>query len=168
MRGPQSETPGPTRGKVLIRDFRVGDEPDLHQVFLSAIHGIAINDYTSEQVHAWAPSSLDPVLWADRLRGIAPFVMEHEGKPIAYADIQPDGYIDHFFVSAPFARRGIGSKLMGRIHDEAAAKSILVLTSDVSRTAQPFFKRWGFSIVEERQPIMRGVVIPNALMSKRL
>jgi putative acetyltransferase len=153
---------------VQIREFRIGDEPALHQVFLSAIHGIAINDYTPEQVNAWAPRSLDPVLWAERMRGIAPFVVEHEGKPIAYADIQPDGYIDHFFVSAPFARQGVGSKLMGRIHDEAAAKRISVLTSDVSRTAQPFFKHWGFSIVEEREPVMRGVVIPNALMSKGL
>jgi hypothetical protein len=91
--------------KVLIRDFRVGDEPDLHQVFLSAIHRIAIDDCTPEQVNAWAPRTLDPVLWADRVRGIAPFVMEHEGKPIAYADIQPDGYIDHFFVSAPLPDR---------------------------------------------------------------
>jgi putative acetyltransferase len=153
---------------VLIRAFRVGDEPELHQVFLSAIHGIAIKDYTPEQVNAWAPESLDPALWADRMQGIAPFVVEHDGKPIAYADIQPSGYIDHFFVSALFARRGIGSMLMRRLHDEAALKDIQVLTSDVSRTAQPLFKHWGFSIVEGRQPVRRGVVIPNALMKKEL
>jgi putative acetyltransferase len=121
-----------------------------------------------EQVNAWAPKSVDPALWADRMRGIAPFVMEHDGKPIAYADIQASGYIDHFFVSALFARRGIGSKLMRRLHDEAAVKGIHVLTSNVSRTAQPFFKHWGFSVVEERQPVVRGVVIPNALMKKEL
>jgi putative acetyltransferase len=153
---------------MLIRAFRVGDEPDLHQAFLSAIHGIASKDYSREQVKAWAPESVDPGLWADRMRGIAPFVMEHDGKPIAYADIQPSGYMDHFFVSAPFARQGVGSKLMRRLHDEAAAKGIHVLTSNVSRTAQPFFKHWGFSIVEERQPVVRGVVIPNALMRKEL
>jgi putative acetyltransferase len=153
---------------MLIRAFRVGDEPDLHEVFHSAIHGIAIRDYTPEQVNAWAPECLDPALWADRMRGIAPFVVEHDGKPIAYADIQPSGYIDHFFVSALFARQGRGSMLMRRLHNEAAMKDIQVLTSDVSRTAQPFFKHWGFSIVEERQPVIRGVVIPNALMKKEL
>jgi putative acetyltransferase len=153
---------------MLIRAFRVGDEPDLHQVFLSAIHGIAVKDYTLEQVNAWAPKSVDPSLWAERMRGIAPFVVEHDGKPIAYADIQPSGYIDHFFVSALFARQGIGSKLMHRLHDEAATNGVHVLTSNVSRTAQPFFTRWGFSIVEERLPIVRGVVVPNALMKKEL
>ena len=153
---------------MLIRAFSVGGEPDLRQVFHSAIHGIAIRDYTPEQVNAWAPQFVDPALWADRMRGIAPFVVEHDGKPIAYADIQPAGYIDHFFVSALFARQGLGSKLMQRVHDEAALKGIHVLTSNVSLTAQPFFKHWGFSIVEERQPVVRGVVIPNALMKKEL
>jgi putative acetyltransferase len=95
-------------------------------------------------------------------------VAEHQGTPIAYADIQPTGYIDHFYVSALFVRQGVGSKLMHRLHDEAAAKGISVLTSDVSRTAQPFFKRWGFTIVKERQPVVRGIVIPNAFMRKEL
>jgi putative acetyltransferase len=153
---------------LLIRAFRIGDEPDLHQVFLSAIHGIAIKNYTSEQVNAWAPKSVDPALWADRMRGIAPFVVEHDGKPIAYADVQQNGYIDHFFVSAPFARQGIGSMLMRRLHEEAATKGVQVLTSYVSLTAQPFFERWGFSIVEEREPVVRGVVVPNAYMEKKL
>lgn len=155
-------------GHMLIRAFRVGDEPDLHRVFFSAIHGIAIKDYTPEQVSAWAPESVDAALWADRMRGIAPFVVEHDGKLIAYADIQSSGYIDHFFVSALFARKRVGSKLMRRLHDEAAVKGIHVLTSHVSRTAQPFFKHWGFSIVGERQPVVRGVVIPNAVMRKVL
>jgi putative acetyltransferase len=43
-----------------------------------------------------------------------------------------------------------------------------VLTSDVSRTAQPFFKHRGFDVIEERRPVMRSVVIPNALMKKEL
>ena len=62
----------------------------------------------------------------------------------------------------------MGSRLMTRIHEEAALKGIRFLTSDVSRTAQPFFKYWGFSIVEERQVVRRGVVIPNAYMKKEL
>lgn len=102
------------------------------------------------------------------MRRIAPFVVEHEGKPVAYADLQPSGYIDHFFVSGPFVRKGVGSKLMTRIHEEAALKGIHLLTSDVSLTAQPFFNYWGFSIVEERHVVRRGVVIPNAFMKKEL
>jgi putative acetyltransferase len=153
---------------MVIRAFRIGDEPALHRVFLSAIHGIASRDYTPEQIDAWAPTTLDPNPWAERMRGIAPFVAEHEGIPIAYADVQVNGYIDHFFVSAPFARQGVGTQLMRRIHDAAAAENMPSLTSNVSLTAQPFFKHFGFVVVEERMPVMRGVAIPNALMAKTL
>lgn len=153
---------------MLIRAFRVGDEQDLYQVFRSSIHGLAMKDYTLEQLNAWAPETVDLSRWRDRMQKIAPFVAEHYGRPIAYADLQPSGYVDHFYVSAPFARRGIGSMLMNRIHDEAAVKGISVLSSDVSRTALAFFEYWGFAIVEERQAIVGGVVLPNMRMKKQL
>jgi hypothetical protein len=31
-----------------------------------------------------------------------------EGGSVAYADVQPNGYIDHFFVAAAFVRQGVG------------------------------------------------------------
>lgn len=103
------------------------------------------------------------------MREIRPFVVEDGlGRIVAYADVQPNGYIDHFFVSGAYARQGIGRLLMSRIHDEAHEKGIFVLTSDVSRTAQPFFRKFGFSVIEERAPVVRGVVVPNALMRKEL
>jgi putative acetyltransferase len=153
---------------MLIRAFQVGDAPHLRRVFMSAVHGIAFKDYTHEQVIAWAPEFVDPAQWADYMRAISPFVVEHDGKPVAYADLQPSGYIDHFYVSAPFARQGVGSKLMRRLHEDAAERSIHVLESHVSRTAQPFFQYWGFAIIEARQPVVRGVIVPNALMKKDL
>lgn len=149
-----------------IREFRVGDEKALHAVFLSAIHEIAINDYTPEQINAWAPRSFDPDLWAKRMRGISPFVVEMEGETVAYADLQSSGYIDHFFVSRPVARQGVGRALMSYILDVAVAKRIDALSSDVSRTAQPFFRKFGFVVVEQRSPEIRGIVVPNAFMKK--
>ncbi len=153
---------------MIIREFRVGDEKALHAIFLSAVHEIAVNDYTSEQINAWAPHSLDPDLWAKRIRGISPLVAEIEGKAVAYADLQSSGYIDHFFVSRPVARQGVGTALMTYIHDVAAVRKIGMLSSDVSRTAQPFFRKFGFAIVEQRSPEIRGVIVPNALMKKVL
>jgi putative acetyltransferase len=153
---------------MLIRRFRAGDEPNLFGVFFSAVHDVASRDYSPEQLDAWAPRSIPPTEWADKMREIVPFVMEHMGRPIAYADLQPSGYIDHFFVSSRFVRQGVGSMLMRRIHDSAIAARLPALTSDVSRSAQPFFKRFGFVIVEEREPVMEGIVVPNAFMKKDL
>jgi len=151
-----------------IRPFRLGEERALHAVFHSAIHGLASKDYTAEQIQAWAPANLDQEIWARRMQCIQPFVVEHDKAIIAYADVQPTGYIDHFFVSAQWARQGVGTLLMEHLRAVAVARSITELASDVSRTAQPFFARFGFTIVEQRTPVIRGVVVPNALMRKEL
>jgi putative acetyltransferase len=153
---------------MQIREFRCGDEPALHAIFHSAIHAIACRDYTAEQINAWAPDDLDQTLWANRMRGIKPFVVELEGQLVAYADVQPNGHIDHFFVSGAHPRRGVGTLLMNYLLGVAAARGTTVLTSHVSRTAQPFYQRFGFIVVEQRLPVLRGVVLPNALMRKEL
>jgi putative acetyltransferase len=151
---------------MLIRRFHQGEEPALFEVYYSAIHLVASRDYTESQVNAWAPSSLDAELWANRMRGINPFVAEVEGKAVGYADVQENGYIDHFFVSGRHPRQGIGRALMAALESEASRLLLTKLTSDVSKTAQPFFEHFGFRVVEQRFPVIRGIEVPNALMLK--
>jgi putative acetyltransferase len=102
------------------------------------------------------------------MRGINPFVAEIDGKVVGYADIQENGYIDHFFVSGRHPRQGIGTLLMETLESEANRLRLTELASDVSGTAQPFFERFGFHVVEQRAPIIRGIEVPNALMRKVL
>lgn len=151
-----------------VRRFRLGDEAALFRVYFSAIHEVAARDYSPEQVEAWAPADLDADLWTSRVRGIRPFVVEHGGEIVGYADVQPGGYIDHFFVSGAHPRQGIGTKLMARIHEEAKSLGLTELTSDVSKTAESFFALHGFRVIERRFPVLRGVTLQNALMRKEL
>jgi len=153
---------------VEIRAFREGDAPALRAVFASAIHGTASAYYTQEQCNAWCPADYDAEAWAQRMLGIAPFVAEEGGRIVGYADVQDDGYIDHFFVAATAGRRGVGSALMRRIHEDAAARGLTALHAAVSLAAQPFFARWGFAIEQEQTVEVRGVALCNARMRKEL
>lgn len=153
---------------MRIRPFQPGDEPALYRVHREAIHRVASRDYTPEQIQAWAPDRHDPGPWGIKMRRLRPFVAEADGVIAGYADLQPSGYIDHFFVCADFPRQGVGRLLMERIHEEAARQGLAELTADVSKTAQLFFARFGFEIVELRFPVRSGVTIPNALMRKTL
>lgn len=151
-----------------IRRFRFGDEVALFHVFFTAVHEVAARDYTPEQIDAWAPANLDAEEWMDRVRRNRPFVAEHGEEIVGYADIQSSGYIDQFFVSGAHPRRGIGTMLMERVYQEARSLGLTELTSDVSKTAEPFFLRHGFQVVERRFPVRRGVTLENALMRKKL
>ena len=153
---------------MKIRRFSPGDETALFYVYFSAIHEIAARDYTKEQIDAWAPADLDQELWRNHMFKIRPFVVELHDEIVGYADVQENGYIDHFFVSGRNPRQGVGALLMDRIHQEAKVLGLKEMTSDVSRTAQPFFAHYGFQIAEQRYPVRRGVMIPNASMRKKL
>lgn len=153
---------------MMIRQFITGDEIALFRVFFSAVHEVASRDYTAEQVNAWAPTDIDQQLWANHMRDLCPFVVEIDKEIVGYADLQPDGYIDHFFVSGAYARQGVGTLLMKRIHEEARRLGLKQLTSNVSKTAEPFFIRQGFEVVERKSPVLRGVVLQNAFMCKNL
>ena len=153
---------------MIVRPFRQGEEPALFEVYFSAIHLAAKRDYSLEQLSAWAPRDLDPQLWAQRIRGIDPFVVELHDQIVGYADFQPNGYIDHFFVSSYHPRQGVGRFLMEEILRRAAASCVEALTSDVSRTAQPFVEHFGFKVVKYHNPVVRNVVLPNAFMRRTL
>ena len=151
-----------------IRSFNHGDETALFRVYFSAIHDIASRDYAREQVDAWAPADFDRVQWAARMQSIRPFVAVQDNEIVGYADVQADGYINHFFVSGAYSRRGIGNALMGRLHEEARLLGLEKLTANVSKTAEPFFIHHGFHVVERGFPVCRGVTLQNAKMYKAL
>ena len=153
---------------MIIRKFEPGDEAVLFQVFYSSVHLIACRDYSLAQINAWAPADFDIQRWSDRIKKIRPFVVEVDHQIAGYADLQPDGYIDHFFVSGLFPRQGIGRCLMTRILEEAAFLELKVLSSNVSKTAEPFFSAFGFDVVERTVAKRRGVIIPNTIMRKIL
>lgn len=153
---------------MKVRRYREGDEPALLQVFFSSIRDIASRDYTPEQIAAWASEDRDPQLWASRIRQLQPFIVEVEGEIAGYADVQPNGYIDHFFVSGKYPKQGIGTLMMNAIHVEANRLGLNELTSNVSKTAEGFFLRHGFHVVERGFPVRRGVTLQNALMRKEL
>ena len=156
------------RQAISVRRFQRGDETALRHVFHSAVHCLASADYSPEQLHAWAPASVDAALWGQHMQNLNPFVAVADAEIVGYADIQKSGYIDHFYVSGYFPRRGVGKLLMRALHEEADRLRMRELTSNVSLTAQAFFARFGFDIVEHRSHTIRGVTVPNALMRKWL
>lgn len=153
---------------MKIRRFKPGDEMALLRVFQSAIRETAAHDYTAEQRAAWAQPDMNPERWARQISALKPFVTEINGEIAGYADLQPHGLIDHFYVAAHYASHGVGTRLMQHIETEARRLGMSELTSEVSITAEPFFARFGFQMEERRLPVRRGVTLQNALMRKHL
>lgn len=149
---------------ITIREFAEGDEAVLFEVFRSAVHLVACEDYDSDQLEAWAPADYDLAQWRQHIRRIRPFVAERQGLVVGYADLQPGGTIEHFFVSGRHPGQGIGLRLMQHLLERATERQVTELRADVSLTARPFFARFGFVVTEQRAPRRRGVVLPGVRM----
>jgi putative acetyltransferase len=153
---------------ISVRCFRDDDAHALYNVFFSSIHQLTLQEYNEAQRIAWAPLEFDERVWTQRITSIQPFVALFDGSIAGYADVQNNGYIDHFFVSPEFAKRGVGNALMQSIHTRAGDLKLHELFSDVSDTAQPFFTKHGFVVASRNKLELRGVSITNTTMRKAL
>ncbi len=97
-----------------------------------------------------------------------PFVAEIDGKIVGFADIQDDGYIDHFFCHNEFQGQGVGTMLMEclKIKIKSKEKSISRIYSHVSITAKPFFEKFGFNVVKQQSMKIGDQALPNCIMEK--
>lgn len=153
--------------EMEVRKFREGEEIELWKLFYNTVHNINIQDYDENQVAAWAPENLDINIAVQKFREIDPFVVIKEGKIIGYADIQSDGYIDHFFCHHEFQGHGVGSMLFSALEKEARESDILEMYSNVSITARPFFEAMGFSVEKEQIIQIRDQKFKNYRMIRK-
>jgi putative acetyltransferase len=153
---------------ISIRRVRAGEELLLWQIFYASVHEVAVSHYAPEQLDAWAPDYYPGESWVSRIQKNQPFVAEFNGRLAGFADLQLDGYIDHFFIAGFAARKGVGTKLMQELHITAAKMQIVRLHSEVSLSAQLFFSRAGFSIEAEQTVVRNGIELRNSKMYKAI
>ena len=153
---------------IEIRRYASGEEEYLWKIFYYTVRNVNINDYSIEQVEAWAPDEYDKNKWNTKIKNIAPFLAVLDGKIVGYADLQDNGKIDHFYVHHNFQRMGIGNRLMNHLINQARTKRIKKLFSEVSITAKPFFEYFKFRVVNNQEVELSGIKIKNYLMEKNL
>ena len=152
---------------LKIRKFQATDTAALRALFVETVHQVNSRDYNASQIAAWAPLSYDFATWLARLSAINPFIAELDGVIVGYADIQADGYIDHFFCHAQYQRQGVGKALMHKLLETAQQQGNARLYAHVSITARPFFVAFGFVELTAQQVEIRGLLLTNFVMEKR-
>ncbi|KGJ87530.1 GNAT family N-acetyltransferase [Colwellia psychrerythraea] len=151
---------------LTIRKFQSGDESALRDIFFNTIRNVNIKDYSEVQVQAWAPDDYDQSDWHERISSINPLVAVLDSEIVGYADIQDDGYIDHFFCHWNHQGKGIGKALIQELFAVGQKKGMNRLYSHASITAKPFFEHFGFKKVKKQQVKIRGQVLTNYIMEK--
>jgi putative acetyltransferase len=155
---------------MIIRAYRIGDAPALAEVFFRSVREAALRDYTSAQVEVWALTSPDPAKFAARAGdGRTTLVVTNaEDEPVAYADLEATGHIDHVYCHPDVVGTGVASQLVDQLETLARSKGLERLFVEASEAARRLFLRKGFAEVERRDSELEGVQIHNYLMEKVL
>jgi putative acetyltransferase len=151
-----------------IRRYRIGEEPAIWKVYFDATHESNARDYHPDLLNRWAPPDRDMVQWAERLAQKNPFVALTNGELVGMAELEPDGFIDYFYVHPRWQNRGIGKALLKIVEAEASQIGVSLLFADVSVTAKEFFLAQGFEITESKSNSILGHVALNFRMQKKL
>lgn len=153
---------------TIIRQFRPGDAPALLSLFRDTVRRVNSRDYGPEQVRAWASDEIAAAEWSARFLGRFVPVAEVDGQVAGFAELESDGHIDRFYVSADHQGTGIGRALLQAIVAEARRLKIQRLYVESSVTARRFFERRMFQIVEQRTVVLRGVEFQQFFMTRLL
>lgn len=158
---------------ITIRSYQPEDAQILWQLFFHTVRQINVRDYTQAQVEAWAEDKSDLTDWIEKMKSNQPFVatLNNEivdNKIAGYADLQPNGLIDHFFCHHQYQGCGVGKALMAHIDEQAKQRNLTRLHADVSITAKPFFEHAGFVVKEKQSVSLRGQLFTNYKMEKSI
>jgi putative acetyltransferase len=153
---------------VLIRYYQPPDVGQIVRLFYTTIHRVNCNDYTPEQVRAWAPRIPDEGAWLSRYSTHIVFVADDHGTIAGFAELEPSGHVDCFYCHHSYQRQGVGRQLYQRLEEEAYSLNLGRLFVEASITAQTFFRQMGFQTLHENKILKNGVILTNFSMEKYL
>lgn len=150
-----------------IRFATKKDIPAIKELFRSTILSVNLKDYAPEQVGCWAARGEDANVWEERINEQYFILAEENNTILGFAALKLSGYLNSMFVHKDYQGKGVASSLLKKIEEYARLKDISEITADVSITAQAFFSKKGYVILE-KQTICIGVSMTNYKMSKVL
>lgn len=151
--------------EIIIRKYLPEDAQHLANIYYHTIHNINAQDYSEDQINAWAPSSsLELTGWKKKWETIMPLVALMDNKIVGFTECEPNGHIDCFYVHHEYQGLGIGTSLMNEVFNMANDLNLKRVFAEVSITAKPFFESKGFKVVKQQMVEIRGVKLTNFIM----
>lgn len=148
---------------MRIRSYQSSDIKEMAELFYNTVHTVNAEDYTGEQLDAWADGNPDLVKWDQSFQAHQTLIAEEDDRIVGFADIDRTGYLDRLYVHREYQGQGIATLLCDLLEELTEGN---VITVHASITAKPFFERGGYRTVKRQQVERRGILLTNYIMEK--
>ena len=155
--------------KYKIRPLEEKDLYDMQNLFRSTVLNVNIKDYTKEEVEDWASCGNDMEHWKEILfnnQFIGAF--DKQDNLIGYSSMNKNGYMHSMFVHKDWQGKGIATLLLFEVEKIARQYKVKEITSEISKTARPFFEHKGYVVECEQKQQANRLKLTNYKMKKVL
>lgn len=152
-----------------IRPLEEKDLYDMQNLFRSTVLNVNIKDYTNEEVEDWASCGNDMEHWKEILfnnQFIGAF--DKQDNLIGYSSMNKNGYMHSMFVHKDWQGKGVATQLLSEVEIIAIQYKVKEITSEVSKTARPFFEHKGYVVECEQKQQANRLKLTNYKMKKVL
>ena len=150
--------------KSSIKIAELEDLPEILSLFVNTIENICKKEYSPEQIKAWTSSVNNIAVWKNRITDQYFIVAVYNDQIVGFASLKNNDYLDLLYVHKDYQRKGIADLLYSDIVNKAINAGASSLTADVSKSAEPFFTKKGFSIQKTQKNIIQNTEIINYKM----
>lgn len=151
---------------IRVRKATEKDAVPMATIYFNTIRIINSKDYSAPKIEIWSGPAPDPEKWMRRLKNKRTYIACIGDEVVGFAEFEPDGHIDAFYVHHKYQGMGVASQLLKQIEAEAVKLKVLKLYLEASITALPFFRSRGFRVLEEQEVWRNGEVFLNYQMEK--
>ena len=145
---------------MYIREYEPADCSEIAALFYQTVHEVNKQDYTSEQINAWAAGKVDLAAWNQSFLEHYTLVAVENGRIAGFGDIDETGYLDRLYVHKEHQREGIAAALCSRLEAHVQGN----ILTHASITARPFFQKRGYKVLKEQQVERQNVLLTNFVM----
>ena len=140
----------------------------MQHLYVDTIHAVCSKDYNAEQIAVWTSTADNTERWNNLLKNQLVIIAEKNNKLVGYGTLENANYVDFLYVHKDLQRQGIANSILAQLETQARKSGSMVLSSDVSITARPFFEKKGFKVLKEQKNMRKGVELINYKMQKML
>jgi len=149
-----------------LRQITIKDQLELKKVYFDSIQSLDKKIYSERQKRAWSSQAWDnPNFDKSILKGKG-WLLSEEGIIIAFATRYPNNRIALFYCKGEFQRKGIGSKLLHKLEDEAKKEGLESLTTEASLISFELFLKNGWEIIRKEKVTINNIFFERYKMIK--
>lgn len=153
---------------MYIRTIHDDEYDEVIKLITQTVHSVCKNDYTKEELSAWAPANFNINKFRSALSDCLNLGAFEKNTLVGFISVERSGYINRLYTHKDFLRRGIATALLQKAQHWAKENGIYELSLDSSKTAVEFylkngFEKSGISVLQRGDIVFRNTVMKKIL-----